>query len=462
MSEIRNVFINPDEPVTQIESFCASCEGQGMTRLLLCSIPFFKDIVVMSFSCDNCGYKNNEVQSAGSLSEKGVKIWLHVNSSELLNREIVKSEWAVVRIPEIDFEIPATSQKACFTTVEGLIAKVHDELSWLQPERKVSDPVTGQKIDDFLDKLNELKSGSKAFTVELDDPSGNSFISHDFNKYHLALHDPSLRIENYTRTWQQMIDMGYLSEDQPQEPEEPHKPHKPQEPEEPVPGLPQSPPAPAVPAGATSSVNPLEEAVEMPTRCFACFKEGVVKMCMTNIPHFKEAVIMAFSCDVCGAKSNEVKGGGGVSEKAKRISLRVLGLEDFSRFIIKSDTASLAIPELGLELSNGTLGSVVSTLDGILTRILEELTKNIGFCLGDRYNEGENSTMAAFLRDLEDMKDGKKFGYSLIIDDPLSNSYVAGIGEGDLQVVTEEYERTEEQNEELGLADMRTENYENP
>lgn len=445
MSEIRNVFINPDEPVTQIESFCTSCEGQGMTRLLLCSIPFFKDIVVMSFSCDNCGYKNNEVQSAGSLSEKGVKIWLNVNSSELLNREIVKSEWAVIRIPEIDFEIPATTQKAYFTTVEGLIEKVHDELSWLQPERRVSDPVTGQKIDDFLEKLNELRTGTKVFTIELDDPSGNSFISHDFNKYHLALHDPSLKIENYTRTRQQMIDMGYISDDQPEE-------TKAEEPaNNPIP-----------PPVATNPLNPLEEAVEMPTRCFACFKEGVVRMCMTNIPHFKDAVIMAFSCDICGAKSNEIKGGGGISEKATKISLKVLSPDDFSRFIIKSDTASLAIPELGLELSHGTLGSVVSTLDGILTRILEELTKNIGFCLGDRYNESENTTMATFFKNLEDMKDGKKFDYTLIIDDPLSNSYIAGIGEGDSQIQIEEYLRTQEQNEDLGLADMKTENYENP
>jgi len=42
-------------------------------------------------------------------------------------------------------------------------------------------------------------------------------------------------------------------------------------------------------------------------------------MCVTNIPHFKETIVMAFQCDYCGAKSNEVKGGGSVSPLARRI-----------------------------------------------------------------------------------------------------------------------------------------------
>ena len=211
MSEIINVFINPDEPVTQIESFCPNCEGQGMTRLLLCSIPFFKDIVVMSFSCDHCDYRNNEVQSAGSLAEKGIKITAHVQSPDMLNREVVKSEWAVITIPEIDLEIPASTQKASFSTIEGILTKAYEELQQLQPERRVADPITAQKIDDFLFKLDELRNG-KPFTISLNDPSGNSYVAHDFVKYRMAVHDPSLHFEHYNRTREEMIMMGYLAD----------------------------------------------------------------------------------------------------------------------------------------------------------------------------------------------------------------------------------------------------------
>ena len=464
MSDER-VFINPDEPVTMIESFCPSCEGQGMTRLLLCSIPFFKDIVVMSFSCDNCGYKNNEVQSAGSLAEKGIKITLKVNDSELLNREVLKSEWAVITIPEIELEIPATTQKATFTTVEGILTKVYEELLALQPERRVTDPVTAQKIDDFLDKISLLRQG-KEFTIVLYDPSGNSYISHDFVKYKLAVNDPSIKIEHFYRTRDQMITMGYIAEGQDTEETKEIEENKADLEEindkienQHIGDKKISAQNHDFSQSIESSHNN-EEVIEMPSRCFACYKPGTVKMCMTNLPHFKETVIMAFNCDFCGAKSNEVKPGGGISEKARKITLLVKNPGDLSRFIIKSDVASIHIPEIGLELSSGTLGAQVSTLEGILGTVYEELDKNIGFAIGDSQETEERKKFRSFMDSLKQMRHGLYPEYSFVLDDPLSNSYVSGIGEGDHQIVVEDYFRTEVQNEELGITDMKTENYE--
>ena len=65
----------------------------------------------MSFSCEHCGYQNNEIQNAGKIAEKGVKITLTVSKSKDLNRQVVKSDYTSVRIPHLDFEIPARSQK---------------------------------------------------------------------------------------------------------------------------------------------------------------------------------------------------------------------------------------------------------------------------------------------------------------------------------------------------------------
>lgn len=59
--------------------------------------------------------------------------------------------------------------------------------------------------------------------------------------------------------------------------------------------------------------KPTEEAITFPTPCFACRREGTTNMCVVSVPHFKEVVIMAFTCDYCGAKSNDVKGGGEIS-----------------------------------------------------------------------------------------------------------------------------------------------------
>jgi hypothetical protein len=47
---------------------------QGVTRLLLTSIPYFKEIVVSSFRCDECGHRDTEIQSAGEIQRASVMI----------------------------------------------------------------------------------------------------------------------------------------------------------------------------------------------------------------------------------------------------------------------------------------------------------------------------------------------------------------------------------------------------
>ena len=59
---------------------------------------------------------------------------------------------------------------------------------------------------------------------------------------------------------------------------------------------------------------------------------------------------MAFSCDVCGHKSTEIKQGGGISEKASKITFKVLNPEDINRDVFKSDTCVITIPEIDLTL----------------------------------------------------------------------------------------------------------------
>ena len=45
---------------------------------------------------------------------------------------------------------------------------------------------------------------------------------------------------------------------------------------------------------------------------------------------------MAFNCDFCGYKNNEIKHGGGISEKGKKITFKVDNLADMSRDLFKS------------------------------------------------------------------------------------------------------------------------------
>ena len=51
--------------------------------MLLTKIPFFKEVILMSFSCPHCHFKNNEIQSGGSIADKGCKCALKVTSEKV-------------------------------------------------------------------------------------------------------------------------------------------------------------------------------------------------------------------------------------------------------------------------------------------------------------------------------------------------------------------------------------------
>ena len=56
---------------------------QGVTRLLLTKIPFFKEVIVMSFECPHCGYRNNEIQPGAMIQEKGIKIQVKIEGEKV-------------------------------------------------------------------------------------------------------------------------------------------------------------------------------------------------------------------------------------------------------------------------------------------------------------------------------------------------------------------------------------------
>ena len=88
---------------------------------------------------------------------------------------------------------------------------------------------------------------------------------------------------------------------------------------------------------------------------------------------------MAFICDYCGYRNSEIKEGGGISEKAKKITLKCTEPEDLNRDLFKSDTAKFTIAELGFDMESGSLGSCYTTVEGLLSKLVEELRENNPF-----------------------------------------------------------------------------------
>src|SRR6202021_2936413 len=73
-----------DRPIHEVESLCMQCREQGMTRLMLTSIPYFREVVLMSFNCQHCGTSNNEIQSAGGVQGKYLPVHLCRKHTDML------------------------------------------------------------------------------------------------------------------------------------------------------------------------------------------------------------------------------------------------------------------------------------------------------------------------------------------------------------------------------------------
>ncbi len=117
----------------------------------------------------------------------------------------------------------------------------------------------------------------------------------------------------------------------------------------------------------------------------------------------------------------------------------------------------------------GTLGGRFTTLEGLLNEIYNELSTKV-FRTGDSATSGigqkgtdqtkDERNFEDFLKGLKDCMAAAR-PFTLIIDDPVSNSYLQNIyaPDPDPNMTIEEYDRTFEQNEELGFNDMVLEGY---
>lgn len=128
-------------------------------------------------------------------------------------------------IPEYELTIPASKGK--LTTVEGIIREVISDLSFNQPLRRIQDEDTFTKIQILIDKLKAIvpdgdedkgatlmgAANSEAsvphFTVELDDPTGNSFIEFIGS----MASDPNWKFRTYRRTQEQNVALGLVAAD---------------------------------------------------------------------------------------------------------------------------------------------------------------------------------------------------------------------------------------------------------
>lgn len=414
---------------------------QGTTRLLLLRVPFFRDIILESFECPHCYFKDNSVKSAGRIQEKGSKYTLDVENEEDLQRQVIRSDAAVLNVESLGIESPKGESQSQLTTVEGVIQRIHESLSSEQPLRKAQAPELHDALEPIIQKLKDiLDRKGFPFTLSLDDPTGNSWIAPNTND-----RGNKYRRREYPRTHEQNEELGISNDPEASMHE----------------GIP-------VAENGDFESEIVDGAVyNIPAECPGCTKSCSVRVKKVAIPYFKDVFLFGTSCDHCGYKSSDVRTGGEVPEKGKRITLSVENLVDLSRDILKSDSCALHSPELEVEVQPGTLGSKFSTVEGLLTEIRDQLHGQI-YDIDDTTNGGGDSMASSdkdkwqrFFGRLDSAINGE-MKFNITLEDPMGNSYVQDLcaPANDPQLNIEEYTRTEEEEEELGLKDMKTEGYE--
>ena len=504
-----------DVGLTEMESLCMNCQETGITRYAFVDIPYFRQLIVSSFECENCNWANNEVQFGGELQLKGCRYTLKVTKEEDLNRQLIKSDYASVYIPEIDLEIPPKTQRGSINTIEGILEGTLEGLQAEQEHRMQVAPEIGLKVAEFMTQLVSLKMGDKLpFIIIVDDPSGNSFIENP----NAPEKDVHLKLEHYERSPTQDLLIGlqpseearkdgYIDDNNPK-----HKSHV-DENYKVIEGIDR-----LIDKGSTANriedennksleqqkvqhVSTVEDVVEssttlghnevisIPDHCPHCYKEGESLTCMTNIPYFKEILIMAFDCAFCGYRNNEIKGGGAIPTFGTSYTCVIKSREDYKRDVLKSDSSAILIPEIDLEVTPGSLGGFYTTVEGLLDKVYEHLVLSNPFSMGDssvKHHGNENAmstkyqdfvkklkALAFHTKENNDEEENVNsnftnkddiFPFSIVLKDPLGNSFISFKGltpSEDSQLHVEDYERTWQENEDLGLHDILVENYAN-
>jgi zinc finger protein len=375
------------------------------------------------------------VKSAGQIQEKGAKYTLTVQNEEDFQRQVVRSDVSIFKVESLGIEMPKGESQ--FSTVEGVIQKIYESLSSEQELRKVQAPELYAALVPIIENLQKIMNREGfPFTVSLDDPTGNSWIApttqDTANNY---------KRRDYPRTHEQNEELGIAADPD------------------------------AVKNEGVTDVDDSDivdgKVYSLHTECPGCAKPGFVNMKKVNIPYFKEVIIWSTSCEHCGYRTSEVKTGGEVPEKGKRITLKVENEVDLSRDILKSDTCALHSEELEVTVQPGTLGGRFTTVEGLLTEIRDQLHGQI-FDVDDASGAGGDSMVSndkekwtRFFNRLDKAISGE-MKFVITLEDPMANSYVQDLcaPAADPQITTEDYTRTDEEEEELGLKDMKVEGYE--
>lgn len=152
--------------------------------------------------------------------------------------------------------------------------------------------------------------------------------------------------------------------------------------------------------------------------CPVCGKKRMkIILVESEVPYFGKILISSSKCESCGFKFNDVFSV--ESKEPLEYRIRVTEEEDLMVRVIKSSSATVIIPELGLKIEPGPLSQgYVSNVEGVLRKVEEVFKGQYNVLKGKKKEK-----MKGLIEKLERMIEGLE-EFSLIIKDPLGNSAI--------------------------------------
>jgi len=91
--------------------------------------------------CESCGHRQTEAKAGGGICPTGCRFTLRIeragactvpatvtSAAEDLKRDVLKSDMCVVSLPDLEVEAGMAAINGRFTTVEGLLQAVKDQV----------------------------------------------------------------------------------------------------------------------------------------------------------------------------------------------------------------------------------------------------------------------------------------------------------------------------------------------
>jgi C4-type Zn-finger protein len=159
-------------------------------------------------------------------------------------------------------------------------------------------------------------------------------------------------------------------------------------------------------------------------QCPKCDEQCYVASCRVAHSLFPSLDLYSTTCPDCSFKRIQALSGldrNSVLVTPLRVTFKVNSLADLGMDILKSRTASLEIPEVGLELTEGTLGNVYSTVGGLIQLAINDMSGSGATVVG------EEGLMGGFLQSLRDLLVVKE-PFTVIVEDVLGYAWL-GCGE---------------------------------